>query len=104
MICFISQAQVPTYKIDKIKRLRNHFVIYAISNDTTYKIVSDKQKIIDCKKIKKNKCYPLKFKKVQSLAGSEIDCFSFDENTVICKEPDIDLYIATNLKGLCLTK
>ena len=103
-MCSISQGQVPIYKIDKIKRLRNHFVIYVSDNVTTYKIVSDKKKNLDCKKIKKNNYYPLKFEKAQSLAGSEIDCFSFDGNTLICKETNIDLYIAANLKGLCFTE
>ena len=89
---------------DKIKKLKNHFVIYATNNGTTYKIVSNKEKDTNCEKIKKDKRYALEFKKVESLTGPEIDCFSFDENTVICKEPDIDFYIATNLKGLCLTE
>jgi len=37
------------------------------------------------------------------MGGSDIDCFSFDEKTVFCKEPEVELALASNLKGLCLT-
>ena len=90
------------YKISKIKTVRNYYVIYAISNGITVKIASKKEKVDHCNRIKKNESYPLILSKIESLAGPEVDCFSFDKKTVICKEPDADLYIATNLKGLCI--
>jgi hypothetical protein len=90
------------YKIKKIATVRNYHVIYATSNGTTVKIASKKEKASNCSRIKKNENYPLILSKIESLAGPEIDCFSFDKKTVICTEPDADLYVATNLKGLCL--
>lgn len=88
------------YRINKIKTVGKYYVIYAVKNDSTYKIVSKKEKMSGCKKIKKNESYPLKFSKIQSLAGSEVDCFSFDAKTAICKEPDVELGLVSNLKGL----
>ena len=98
----LSNAQVSYYNVHKIKTAGKYYVIYVSKDDITYKIVSKKEKINDCNGIRKNKSYPLNLSKIQILGGSEVDCVSFDEKTVICKEPDADLYIATNLKGLCI--
>lgn len=100
--CTISKGQVPMYKVNKIKTVRNYYVIYVAKNDSIYKIVSKKEKKNDCRRIKENVSYALTFRKVNLLGGSEVDCFQFDKKTVICKEPDADLYVATNLRGLCI--
>lgn len=100
-VCTISYAQTKVYKIKKIKTVRNYYVIYATSNDSTVKIASKKESVNNCNSIKKNESYPLILSKIQSLGGSEVDCFAFDKKTVICKELDADLYVATNLKGRC---
>lgn len=100
----ISIAQSSSYyKVNKIVTVHKHYLIYVTRNDTIFKIVSKREKSSNCKsRIRKNMSYPLEFRKVNFLGGSEVDCVSFDKKTVICKEPDADLYIATNLKGLCL--
>lgn len=90
------------YKIKMIKTVGKYYVIYAVKNDSTYKIVSKKEKINNCRKIRKDESYPLDLSEIQIMGGSEVDCVSFDKKTVICKEPDADLCIANNLKGLCL--
>jgi hypothetical protein len=100
--CTLSQGQAPTYKVNKIKTVRNYYVIYLTRNDSTYKVVSKREKINSCNKIKKNMSYTIEFSKVNFLGGSEVDCFQFDKKTIICKEIDTGLYVATNLKGLCL--
>lgn len=100
-VCAVSNAQGPLYKVKKIKATGQYYVIYAIKNDSTFKIVSKKEKINDCRRIRKNESYPLDLSKIQALGGSEVDCISFGKS-VICKEPDIQLMVANNLKGLCL--
>lgn len=100
--CALSNAQTSYYNVNKIKTLGKYYVIYVSRNDSIYKIVSKKEKVNNCNRIKKNKSYLLNLSRIQILGGSEVDCVSFDKKTVICKEPDADLYIATNLKGLCV--
>ena len=98
----LSSAQTPMYKVSKIKTVGKYHVIYAVKNDSTYKIVSKKEKINDGRRIRKNESYPFMISIIKSLAGPEVDCFSFDEKTAICKEPEVELVLASNLKGLCL--
>lgn len=97
-----ASAQVPMYKVNKIKSVGKFYVIYAVKGDSAYKIVSKKEKIDDGTRIRKNESYPFKVSTIKSLAGPEVDCFSFDEKTAICKEPDVELALASNVKGLCL--
>lgn len=99
--CILAIGQTPTYEVREIKTIRKYYVIYAVNDDSTYKIVSKKEKLFNCENVKTNERYPFVLSKIQSLTASEIDCFSFDEKTVICKEPDVELVLASNLKGLC---
>ena len=101
-VCAISNAQAPMYKVNRIKAIGKYYVIYATKNDSVYKIVSKKEKIGDCRRIRKNESYRLDLSKIQALGGPEVDCISFSKRTVICKEPDAQLMVANNLKGLCL--
>jgi|SRR5690606_1381365 len=101
--CTVVKGQDSAYRVAKIKSIGNYHVIYVTRNDSTFKVVSERQRVGDCTRIRKGRNYPLKLLRVRSVAGSEIDCFSFDEKTVICKEPDIELATASNLRGLCIT-
>ncbi len=102
-ILYNVQGGEPQYKIEKIKSVNGYYVIYASRNDSIFKIVSKKANHQVCsEKIKKNRCYMLKFEEVNSLAGPEVECFSFDERTEICRELGIGLYVSTNLAGLCI--
>gem|GEM_PF-2070564 len=101
-ICSICNGQNTNYKIIKIKKVNSHYIIYATNSGRTVKIVSKKDEVSSCIRIKKNMSYQLMLSEIQPLGGSEIDCITFEKKTVICKEPEIDLFIATNLKGLCL--
>jgi len=91
-------------QITKIKRTGKFYVIYATSDDTMYKIVSKKERVKNCNRLKKNEHHSLELTIVSGMGGSDIDCFSFDEKTVICKEPGIRLVSANNLKGLCIAR
>lgn len=100
----VSKAQSRELKVSKIKRLHNYYIIYAAAEGITYKIVSKRERLAGCNKIKKGKSYFFKIEEVPAVGGSEIECFTFDKRTVICKEPDIDLYTANNLQGKCITQ
>lgn len=107
ILLFLLTATVPyprqpdLYDVTKIKVVGNYFVIYVRNDGNTYKIVSMKEPNQHCVKIRKRKRYPFALTEIDALGGPEIDCFSFDEKTVICKEPDVQLVFAKNLKGLC---
>ena len=55
-----ANAQVPMYKVDKIKTVGKFYIIYAVKDDSTYKIVSRKEKTSDGTRIRKNQSYPFK--------------------------------------------
>lgn len=102
------------YRIRKIKRLRNLFIIYAERNDSIFKIVSLQENHSKCEfLIKKNKCYKLKlhsrfehpflghdFPVSNRLLVTHYDYYG----TLVSVEDKSrrDLYTAENLKGLCL--
>lgn len=100
--CLLSRAQDLMYKVNKIRKVGNYYVIYTIKGDSTFKIVSKKQNAVDCNRIMKNKSYSLSLVRIQSSGGPEVDCITFDKRAVICEEPGMPLMIANNLKGLCL--
>ena len=102
------------YNIYKIDSINNYYLIYARKYDSIYKIVSEKQKISNCKKIALQGNYNLKLRSFSSIApiinsikiySPDIDCYYFEEHTDICLERDrgiFELYYCDNLKGLCL--
>lgn len=100
--CEFTFGQESPYKIEKLEKVKSYYVIYASKNDATFKIVSKREPVSNCNKIKKNKSYNLKFSEVILQGGSQVNCFNFPDKTVICKDDDFGLYMATNLKGLCL--
>jgi len=98
----VANAQAPMYKVRKIKDIGKFYVIYAIKDDTTYKIISKKEKIDYGIRVRKNESYPFKVSIIKSLSSGEVDCFSFDENTTTCKDDNAELALSSNLKGLCI--
>ncbi|WP_330442264.1 hypothetical protein [Flavobacterium sp. C4GT6] len=106
----INEAYYNIYKIDSIN---NYYLIYAKKQDSIYKIVSEKQKISNCKKIALQGNYNLRLRSFSSIApiinsikiySPDIDCYYFEEDTDICLERDkgiFELYYCDNLKGLC---
>lgn len=105
-----------SYSIYKIDSINNYYLIYARKNDSIYKIVSKKEKMEDCKKIKLGKKYNLELQslksqtpvidgvKISPVNYLDINCFTFEDNTQICKEEGVyDLYFAENIKGLCFS-
>ncbi|WP_277017292.1 hypothetical protein [Flavobacterium lindanitolerans] len=106
--------QEQQYRVYKLDSINSYYLIYATLNDSIFKIVSKKDYITDCKKIKIGSNYFFKLKsmrenaptignlKISPINHIDIKCFQFDENTQICKEEGVyDLYFADNLKGLC---
>ena len=101
------------YKIYKIENLNSYYIIYCEKDGEKYKIVSKEQndKPIDRhKKIKIGESYNLKLVNYPDYSKDEnpltgfsplVNCFTFDNNTNICKEQGINgLYTSKNLVGL----
>ena len=93
------------FLVVKISRKHDYHIIYAIKNNLKYKIVS-KKITDDCTKIRASQKYLLKLEELKFLGGGEVNCVSFDKQTVICKCEGKDcvygLFMATNLRGLCI--
>ncbi len=103
LTCYeFSFGQESPYKIEKLEKVKSYYVIYASKNDTTFKIVSKREPVSNCNKIKRSNSYNLKFSEVILQCGSQVNCFNFPDKTVVCKDDNFGLYVATNLKGLCL--
>ncbi len=100
-----SQAKFKDYKIERIKSLRHYYVLYASRNDSIFKIVSKKESISRCVKIRKGKIYGLILYEIP-FSGDLVDCIAFDRKTVICRENryGYSLFMAGNLKGLCWSR
>ena len=102
------------YEIYKIDSINTFYIVYAKRKDTKFKIVSKKTNSTNCNKILVGSSYNLKLKSIlkqevklgdktfSSSANLLVTCFTFEENTKICREKDItDLHNAENLSGLC---
>lgn len=110
------------YLVTRIKRLNNWHIIYASKQDTLYKITSEKvdRNNQHGERIRVGHRYPFKLqsrteripyiidngKRIQ-LTAVGVECFGYDQETVICIEPEkgiYDLHFADNLKGLYFVK
>jgi 2-hydroxy-3-keto-5-methylthiopentenyl-1-phosphate phosphatase len=104
------------YRIDSIDSVNSFYIIYALKDNQKYKIVSKKDDIKGCKKIVVGKDYKFNLesilaekiklgdKEFSSSNSLTVDCFSFDDNTEICKEQSKgihDLHKTKDLVGLC---
>ncbi|BAP31531.1 uncharacterized protein CHSO_2494 [Chryseobacterium sp. StRB126] len=111
-----NQKQIE-YKIYKIEKLNSYYLIYCEKDGEKYKIVSKEandKKVKTCKKIKIGESYNLKLVNYPDYSKNEnpltgfsplVNCFTFDSNTNICKEPGVNgLYTAKNLTGLYYIK
>jgi hypothetical protein len=105
------------YTVIQIDSTNDWHIIYANKNDSIFKIISKKNKMDDCNEISIGKSYdfilhsrrenPPKIGNIIILPQNNLDvnCFSFDDDTYICVEPDngiYDLYFCENLTGLCI--
>lgn len=105
------------YLIKKIKKVNSWYIIYAQRQDQLYKIVVREaaRPSPECKKIVIGKCYNLRLKSRQENAPVvngvklypmnylDVQCYCYDEETVICIEPKkgiYDLYYTDDLRGL----
>jgi hypothetical protein len=113
-----SDAQNTTpYKVYKIDSINNFYLIYARRSDSLYKIVSKKEGVENCNRIRENGMYDFKLhahSENRTIGGAKIlpqnsllvNCFSYDDSTKICLERDSinDLHYAENIRGLCFIK
>ncbi|MFZ4931930.1 hypothetical protein [Chryseobacterium sp. Mn2064] len=104
------------YVVYKIDSVNNYYLIYLSSEGKSYKIVSKKEEVTKCKKIKLGDKYnfssldriikPEDYIPKNVATGSPLefvpDCIKFDEQTEICRERGMDnIYMTKNLAGLC---
>ena len=105
------------YKIKKIKTEKSFYTIYAVRNDSTFKIISNVNNtaIFDCEKITAGKSYILELKVIfptDSLFGKPvapnlgIRGYSVNNGEVIMLEAKSHnrIYTSLNLRGLCIEK
>tara|TARA_R100001377_G_C3177701_1_gene105415 strand:+ start:644 stop:1069 length:426 start_codon:yes stop_codon:yes gene_type:complete len=105
------------YEVYKIDSINTFYIVYAKRNGTKFKIVSKKANSEHCNKIFVGSSYNLNLKSIlkqeiklgdKTITSSSnllVTCFTFEDNTKICREEDItDLHHAENLIGLCFVK
>ena len=97
-------SKIDGYTIYKIDSINNFYLVYATMSKKNFKIVSMKEnQEFDCSKIQINGKYLFQLKSIwHSLP--HITCLGFNDSTTICLERPIinDLFVASNLKGLCI--
>lgn len=105
------------YEVYKIDSINTFYIVYAKRKGINFKIVSKKATSTSCNKILVGSSYNLKLKSIlkqgvklgdkiiSSSSNLLVTCFTFENNTEICREKDInDLHHAENLIGLCFVK
>ena len=111
----VTENKVEGYRIEKIKKKGDWYIIYAVKEDTLYKIISKENKkgVSDCQRIKKGNKYKFQLKSEKDFAptidGIKISpinfngCYYYSDNTLICLEPENgiwELFTEQNVKGL----
>jgi len=106
-----------SYLIKNIKSKNDWHIIYAVRNDSLFKIVVKKEAsgVQGGRKIIAGQYYNLVLHsrrenapvidgiKIRPINYLDIQCYTYDKNTTICIEPRkgiLDLYHAENIKGL----
>ena len=105
------------YGITRIDSVNSYFIIYAEKDYRPYKIVSKKQSLHDCQKLKIGQFYGLHLKRLlhKSISTSQgmfpandvelKNCIELDDSTEICRERYMDdIYETDNIRGLCYIK
>lgn len=110
------------YLVKKIDSINNWYTIYATKNDSSFKIVVKKQahQNLQCKRMirvgqsyslvlhsRKNEVPEINRIKIKPVNSIDIQCYTYDEATRICIEPEkgiYDLFHTPDIKGLCYLK
>lgn len=109
------QSMFKVYRIDSVN---SYYLIYAQRKDSLFKIVSKKAGCVEKKLINTDAYYPFLLKSIwntpiaiEGVNASpssvyNVNCINFDDSTKICLERDSisDLYIASNIQGLCFVE
>lgn len=105
------------FSITKIDSINNYYLIYALKKDTLVKIVSKKDKLKLGEKIKVGNFYNFNLESMakktpvvngiqfSTINDMDVNCFKFDNQTIICKESNVyGVYTTNNLIGLYFTR
>ncbi len=102
----IKQTVFNEYKITKIETIDSVYSIYAVKQDTIFRILSSKKFDGECKSIKVGEVYNLKIKPLINYDAPylvEVDAVVFNGIEFYFDSiPNLKLYKAENLDGLCL--
>lgn len=113
--CKISRINNNKYKVYKIDKLNSYYIIYCEKGNDKYKIISKDTGEIYSKHQEIKIGYYYHFNLINypiynndnPITGFTplVNCFSFDDNTKICKEEGINgLYISTNIIGITIIR
>lgn len=104
---FLTASQGEIYQISKIDSIDNVYLVYAMRNDSTFKVISKKEQNIQCTQVRIGSNYSLSleswFLPEEFYVKNRITGVKF-ENVLITVERDSvvgDIFITKNLKGLC---
>ena len=102
------------YSIARIDSINSYYLIYAIRNDLTYKVVSKKEDLNDCAPIVVGSKYKLNLRSslytgktkrgvITKSTYDLVSCIGYDSITTICYESNCvrGLFRTDNLMGLC---
>lgn len=93
------------YKIEKIKRIKSLFIIYATLDNDRYKIISLKEQSKPCTKIRKGNSYNLilsPYFDKNDLSNSIVTKVVVYGTTItLTDDCHFNLYFTSNLKGIC---
>lgn len=103
------------YRIDSIDSVASYYLIYAIRNDSTYKIVSRKEHLNSCNRIYKNEAYSFDLHsalhdwppgiKIIPKENFVYKCLEIEDSQQICIDNgSVDIYYTKELFGLCYVK
>ncbi len=103
----VGTADNQLYKVIKIDSIEKIYLIYVKRNDSIFKIMSKKEKSLNCKQVKINEYYILNivswFPENQSNIKMRMSGVKYDGVLIKIERDGIvgDLYITNNIKGLC---
>lgn len=102
------------YTVTKLDSIGNYYLIYAMRNDSTFQIASEKTRVVNCDQLKVNSKYLFELKsriftgevngrKITTATNDLVKCVGLDRDTIVCFDDNCvqDLFYTENIEGLC---
>jgi len=85
-ICTAAKGQSTVIEVKRIRTIKKYYVIYVTdSRNLDYKVVSKKERVSGCERIRRNECYALILAKVNSMAGAEVNVLHLTKRLLFAK-------------------